>query len=232
VAAGFDVLIVEDDEVVVETLVLYLQQAGLSVRSTRDGREGLSIATSGGPRLVILDLMIPGMGGREVCRRLRESSAVPVLMLTARAAEDDRVHGLELGADDYVVKPFSAREVVARVQALLRRGASGVSARPAPSRVGEIEIDHWSRQVRRRGEAIALTPTEFRLLEALARQPGRTFTRDELVVRAFGPDYDGLDRTVDTHVTNLRRKLESGATPRCLVTVHGIGYRLVPPDAQ
>jgi two-component system response regulator AdeR len=232
VASQFDVLIVEDDGVVAETLTLYLQRAGLSVRTTRDGREGLAIASTGGPRLVILDLMIPGMNGHEVCRRLRGISAIPVLMLTARAVEDDRVRGLELGADDYVVKPFSAREVVARVQAILRRVASSADARPAPSRVGEIEIDPWSRQVRRRGQTIALTPTEFRLLEALARQPGRTFTRDELVARAFGPDYDGLDRTIDTHVTNLRRKLEAGSTPRCIVTVHGIGYRLVAPDAH
>jgi DNA-binding response OmpR family regulator len=232
VPEAFDVLIVEDDAVVAETLALYLQQAGLSARTVRDGREGLALATGRGPRLVILDLMIPGLSGHEVCRRLREVSSIPVLMLTARAAEDDRVRGLELGADDYVVKPFSAREVVARVQALLRRVAPLTGIRPAPTRLGDIELDHFGRQVRCRGRAIALTPTEFRVLEALARQPGRTFTRAELVSRAFGPEYDGLDRTIDTHVTNLRRKLEAGGTPRCIATVHGIGYRLALPDAR
>ncbi len=185
-----------------------------------DGREGLALARQPGVALVILDLMIPGMSGQQVCRALRETSRVPILMLTARTSEDDRVAGLEMGADDYVPKPFSPREVVARVQALLRRAgeptacarfvfarvlvnlappeSAGASSSSDVLRAGSLEIDRWSRQVRVDGQPITLTPTELRLLEALARHPGRTFTRDELVARAFGPDYDGLDRT-DRH---------------------------------
>src|SRR5688500_10150555 len=204
------IVAIEDDAVVAETLRLYLEHAGFSVATAADGREGLALARQPGVALVILDLMIPGMSGQQVCRALRETSRVPILMLTARTAEDDRVAGLEMGADDYVPKPFSPREVVARVQALLRRagepsaskteesnqsgqsGQSGESgqARPGHSgadvlRAGSIEIDRWSRQVRVDGRPITLTPTELRLLEALARHPGRTFTRDELVARAF-----------------------------------------------
>jgi DNA-binding response OmpR family regulator len=234
------IVAIEDDAVVAETLTLYLEHAGYSVVTTADGREGLALARQPGVALVILDLMIPGLSGQQVCRALRETSRVPILMLTARTSEDDRVAGLEMGADDYVPKPFSPREIVARVQALLRRAGepdvgsagAGVGAEAAAAsgvlRAGSIEIDRWSRQVRVGDQPVTLTPTELRLLEALARHPGRTFTRDELVARAFGPDYDGLDRTIDTHITNLRRKLaQPGSTaPTPIVTVHGIGYKL------
>jgi DNA-binding response OmpR family regulator len=241
------IVIIEDDAVVAETLTLYLEHAGYSVVTAADGREGLALTRQPGVALVILDLMIPGMSGQQVCRALRETSRVPILMLTARTSEDDRVAGLEMGADDYVPKPFSPREAVARVQALLRRAgepeASASDARASADvlRAGSLEIDRWSRQVRIDGQPITLTPTELRLLEALARNPGRTFTRDELVARAFGPDYDGLDRTIDTHITNLRRKLDpatakhrardGGSGHRCsIVTVHGIGYKLATEE--
>jgi two-component system OmpR family response regulator len=224
------VVVVEDDAVVAETLVLYLEQAGFAVEHARDGVTGLALAQSPAVALVILDLMIPGLSGQEVCRRLRETSRVPILMLTARVSEDDRVAGLQMGADDYVPKPFSPREVVARVEALLRR--AGEPAAPSASdclRWGALEIDRWSRRVRVAGRAVSLTPTEFRLLETMARHPGRTFSRSELLARVFGPDYDGFDRTIDTHVTNLRRKIESGDA-RCVITVHGVGYRLAGPE--
>lgn len=198
----------------------------------RDGVTGLERARSNDIALVVLDLMIPGINGQEVCRRLRQVSTVPILMLTARASEDDRITGLQLGADDYVAKPFSPREIVARVQALLRRAADRPPAPPPPMRVGELEIDLWGRQVRLRGKPVALTATEYRLLEALARHPGRAFTRDELVARAFGPDFEGLDRTVDAHITNLRRKLEPDDRQRYVLTVHGLGYRLASPHAE
>ena len=230
-ATGPRVVLVEDDRVVVETLTAYLGQAGFAVTATANGLEGLRLAQSPGVALVILDWMVPGMSGPEVCRRLRAVSAVPVLMLTARTTEDDRVHGLETGADDYVPKPFSPRELVARVQALLRRssGAGGGPIRP-PTTVGNLDVDHFRREVRVGGRAVALTPTEFRLIEALAAHPGRTFSREELVARALGPDYDGLERTIDTHVTNLRRKLDAPGSQRRVVTVHGVGYRLGGPD--
>jgi DNA-binding response OmpR family regulator len=175
--------------------------------------------------------MLPGLSGQEVCRRLRAASNVPILMLTARTSEDDRVRGLDSGADDYVPKPFSPREVVARVQALLRRaGRLAADPPPPPMRVGDLEIDLFRREARVGGERLALTPTEFRLLEALAQQPGRTFTREELVARAIGPDYDGLDRTVDMHITNVRRKIAAQSGRRVIHTVHGMGYRLEGGD--
>jgi DNA-binding response OmpR family regulator len=220
------IVVIEDDAVVADTLKLYLEQAGFIVTAARDGVQGLELARNPDAGLVILDLMIPGIVGREVCRRLRAESTIPILMLTARASEDDRVAGLELGADDYVPKPFSPREVVARVQALLRRAGAPSVAPPRPMTIGDLEIDVWARQARMKGRLLALTPTEFRLLEALAKHPGRVFTRDELVARAVGPDFEGLDRTVDVHITNLRRKIEPGHEPQYVLTVHGLGYRL------
>jgi two-component system response regulator RegX3 len=223
------IVVIEDDTVVSDTLALYLQQAGLTVAVATDGITGLQLATSPETAVVVLDMMIPGMNGLEVCKRVRQSSTVPILMLTARASEEDRLAGFDRGADDYVAKPFSPREIVARVQALLRR-VDRVAQPPAPTKIGDLEIDFWARQVRVAGATVSLTPTEFRLLAALARYPGRIFTRDELVARIFGPDYDGLDRTVDVHVTNLRRKIEPRHEPRYLLTAHGLGYRLATPD--
>jgi len=224
------IVVIEDDAVVSETLTLYLEQAGLDVTVAEDGVTGLRIAAAPDVGVVVLDLMIPGMAGLEVCRRLRQSSTVPILMLTARASEDDRLAGFDVGADDYVPKPFSPREVVARVQALLRRGGPSATAPATATTIGELEVDWWARQARMAGRAVALTATEFRLLAALARHPGRIFTRDELVARIFGPDYDGLDRTIDAHVTNLRRKLEPATEPKYVLTAHGLGYRLATPE--
>ena len=227
------ILIIEDDAVVTETLTLYLEQAGFRVASAAAGPQGLAMASQPDTGLVILDLMIPGMSGTEVCRRLRATSTVPIIMLTARASENDRVAGLELGADDYVPKPFSPREVVARVQALLRRSSGGsASATPEPISIGDLEIDTWARVARVAGRDMALTPTEFKLLETLGNSPGRVFTREELLARAFGPGYDGLDRTVDVHITNLRKKTEADQRPRYVHTVHGVGYRLAKPDGD
>jgi two-component system response regulator AdeR len=222
------ILVVEDDDVVAETLELYLSQAGHAVSRVVDGRAAVGRACEPDVALVILDWMIPGLNGQEVCRQVRRQSTVPILMLTARTTEADRLRGFESGADDYVPKPFSPREVVARVEALLRRTASAPAAGgSAPLRVGRLEVDAF-RRIARLGEiALPLTPTELRLLETLARHPGRTFTRDELVGRTFGPDYDGLDRSIDTHVTHLRRKLSAAGGDGLVVTVHGLGYRLV-----
>jgi len=223
------ILIIEDDSVVAYTLKLYLEHAGYEPVIASDGVSGLEIASGKDVALVILDLMIPGISGHEVCKRLRQTSTVPIMMLTARASEDDRVSGLELGADDYVPKPFRPREVVARVQALLRRASPQLAAPPPPIVVGQLEINCWGRSVRLRGQSVALTPTEFRLLEAFARSPGRVFTREELLARVFGPDFDGMDRTIDVHITNLRRKIEADAEDHYIVTVHGVGYRLGDP---
>jgi len=225
------VLVVEDDAVVADTLRVYLERAGYTVECLRDGAAAAASALRPEVALVVLDWMIPRLSGQEVCRRVRAASNVPILMLTARTSEDDRVAGLDSGADDYVPKPFSPREVVARVQALLRRAGPGAAAAPPlPMRAGDLEVDGFRREARVAGERLALTPSEFRLLEALASQPGRTFTREELVARAFGPDYDGLDRSVDTHVTNLRRKIAGHTDRRVIHTVHGVGYRLERDD--
>lgn len=224
------ILIVEDDRIVAETLTHYLEQAGFAVECTADAVRGLVRAKGRDVRLVILDLMLPGLSGREICRQLRETSRVPIMMLTACTSEDDRVAGLELGADDYVGKPFSPREVVARVQALLRRAGDVGNAPPEPRRIGPLIIDTWARQVRVDGRPLRLTRTEFRIVAALAAHPGRVFTRDELVMRALGADSQGMDRTIDVHVTNIRRKLPAGSPTRLIVTVHGVGYRLATAE--
>jgi DNA-binding response OmpR family regulator len=225
------IVVVDDDDIVTSTLRLYLESAGFAVATARDGVRALELASAEGTALVILDLMIPGLTGQEVCQRIREKSSVPIMMLTARTLENERVEGLEMGADDYVPKPFSPREVVARVRALLRRSGGDTRAPPRDAfRIGALEIDRWRRQVRVAGHLLLLTPTELRILDALSRQPGRVFTREQLVGHAFGPDYEGLDRTVDTHVTNLRRKLAAHSDERYIVTVHGAGYRFASQD--
>ena len=204
-------------------MALYLRHAGYDVDVASSGTEALERAADRPPDLLVLDVMLPGVDGIEVCRALRARSDVAIIMLTARTVEEDRLRGLEAGADDYVTKPFSPRELVARVGAVLRR------ARPArsPVRIGDVEIDPLRRAVRRAGRPVPVTATEFKLLEVLLSVPGRAFTRDELAERAFGHDHDALERTIDAHVMNLRRKLERDrARPTVIVTVFGTGYRL------
>ena len=221
------ILVVDDDAKTVASVRLYLEHAGFQVAEAVDGREALRIARANPtPDLIVLDLMLPGMGGLEVCRRLREESRVPIIMLTARSTEEDRLEGLDLGADDYVVKPFSARELAARVRAVLRRGQIEDAAGP-PIRIGGLVIDPGRHQVTVRGVSASLTPREFRLLEVMARAPGRAFSRAELVERAFGVHSEALDRTIDAHLVNLRRKVEvDPASPTLIETVYGVGYRL------
>ena len=217
------VLIVEDDPRTSASVALYLRHAGYEVAQAADGAAALEAAAALRPDLVVLDLMLPGLDGFEVCRTLRAASRVPVIMLTARSLEDDKLRGLDSGADDYVTKPFSPRELVARVTAVLRR------TRPAVDviRCGGVEIDLALRRVRRGHQAVPLTTAEFRLLEVLASTPGRAFTRAELAERAFGHDHDALDRTIDAHIKNLRRKLDPSRTgPPIVATVFGTGYRL------
>jgi len=216
------ILVVDDEKKIVESCRLYLEHAGYEVVSAYNGEQALAEARESRPDLIVLDLMLPRVDGLEVCRRLRMDSQVPILMLTARSTEEDKLVGLELGADDYLTKPFSPRELVARVRAILRR----VPPAGVPLRFGALELDLERHEVRRRGEVVALTPREFDLLVALARAPGRAFTRVRLVEAAFGADAEVLDRTVDAHVMNLRRKIEDDpAAPRLVVTVAGVGYR-------
>ena len=220
------VLVVEDDPKTADLVRLYLEHAGFEVALAPDGHAALrALAAAPAPDLVVLDRMLPGVDGLGILRRLRERSLLPVILLTAKTTESDRLEGLDLGADDYVPKPFSPRELVARVRAVLRRLPAGTRERAA-FEVAGLRVDPARHEVRVGGRAVALTPHEFRLLETLARAPGRTFSREELIARAFGPDYGALDRTVDAHVAHLRRKLEPDpARPRRIVTVFGVGYR-------
>jgi len=218
---GRRVLLVEDDPRTREMVELYLRREGHEVIATGDGLSALELADRHEPHLVILDLMLPGLDGLEVARLLRERRPVPIIMVTARAAEDDKLTGLDQGADDYVVKPFSPRELMARVRAVLRRAAEeDVIA------LGGIEIDRQKHEVTAKGRPIPLTPAEFRLLETMIRLPGRTFTREELLERVFGGETESFDRTIDAHVMKLRRKL--GDAGRSIVTVFGIGYKFEP----
>jgi DNA-binding response OmpR family regulator len=224
VARARRILVVEDDVKTAAAIDLYLRHAGFATEIARSGPDGLEKARAARPDLVILDLMLPGLGGIDVCRTLRAESAVPIVMLTARSTEDDTLLGLEAGADDYMSKPFSPRELVARVRAVLRR----LEPAEEPIARGELVVDPAAREARVRGASVALTAAEYRLLEALARAPGRVLSRDELIRRAFGGAYEGLDRTIDAHIKNLRRKIEDDrANPRRIVTVFGLGYKLV-----
>jgi DNA-binding response OmpR family regulator len=227
--AAKTVLVVDDDAKTVELVKLYLNRDGYRVITANDGVTALNMARESHPDLIILDLMLPGMSGLDVCRRVREESDIPIVMLTARTTEEDRVTGLDLGADDYVIKPFSPRELAARARAVLRRlpderRRSG----PACIQHGDLIIDCQKREVSVGGRVVSLTPTQFDLLTALAREPGRVFSRGELIENALGYDFDGFDRTVDVHVLNLRRKLEPDPeNPRYVQTVYGAGYRFI-----
>lgn len=218
------ILIVEDDEKTLGTLRLYLEHEGFSVGSATDGIAALERAREHPPDLVVLDLMLPELDGMEVCRELRSNGNVPIIMLTARTTEPDKLRGLRAGADDYVTKPFSPRELVARIHAVLRRSLVDAT-RTGSMTFGEFEIDRDAHRVRIQGQTIALTPTEYRLVDTLSTSPGVVMSRSRLVERSLGWDYDGTDRTIDVHVRNIRRKLEeSGGNPRRIRTILGTGY--------
>ena len=227
------VLIVDDERNLVELLQGYLEREGYTVLTAFEGTAALDLTRSHAPDLLVLDLMLPGLDGLEVCRRVRQFSDAYVLMLTAKTEEVDKIVGLTVGADDYVTKPFSPREVVARVKALLRRPRTGPSARSepvasAPRRYGDLVIDEARHEATRRGQVAPLTTREFALLVALAAHPGRVFTRAQLLDHVWGNEYYD-DHVVDVHVANLRKKLEDDAArPRYVETVRGVGYRFGP----
>ncbi|WP_343411355.1 response regulator transcription factor [Candidatus Amarolinea dominans] len=219
------ILVVDDDKKIVQLVSLYLRKEGYRVLPAFDGQEALEIARSQQPDLIVLDLFLPELDGTDVCRLLRADSRVPIIMLTARATDEDKLLGLDLGADDYLTKPFSPRELVARVRAVLRRTLPDDDTN-GELHFGDLAISLVRREVAAHGQPVSLTPTEFRLLETLVREPGRAFSRSELLDRAFGFDYDGIERTVDVHIMNLRRKIEpQPGTPRYIMTVPGFGYR-------
>jgi len=221
------VLLVEDERKLRELVRSYLERAGFTVLSAGSGAEAMALAVSAAPDLVVLDLGLPDVPGESIASELRAAGPVPIVMLTARAAEEDRIAGLELGADDYVTKPFSPRELVLRVQAILRRGSP--TARPGTASYGggTLRIDELRREVTVRDARVELTPTEWGILVALATVPGRVYSRFELINRVRGYEFEGYERTIDSHVKNLRRKVEDDpGRPRIVQTVLGGGYRL------
>lgn len=222
------ILVVDDEPKIVDVIRSYLEKAGYAVITAHSGDDALTLFERHRPALVILDLMLPGISGEEVCRAIRRKSPVPVIMLTARTEEDQILHGLALGADDYITKPFSPRQLVARVEAVLRRttneNQASVSVRSFNQ--GDLVIDEQSHEVRKQGAPVALTPNEYKILISMARHPAKAFTREELIVCALGDEYDGIDRVIDTHIKNLRQKIETDSrTPVYMMTIYGIGYK-------
>lgn len=228
------ILLVEDEKSIREVVAAYLEREGYWVTSVGDGEAAVEIFDQHQFELVVLDLMLPKLSGENVCRHIRDASDVPIIMLTAKGEEEDRIAGLELGADDYLVKPFSPRELVARVRALLRR--AHVTEEPQRDRLvfGDLEVDVSSHKAFLGGRELELTASEFKLLTTLARYPGRVYSRMELVEKVLGYDFEGYERTIDSHVKNLRAKLDDDPRdPTFIYTVHGVGYRFeAPRDAE
>ena len=224
------ILIVDDEPKIVKLARDYLERSGFQVTTAANGPTALAIAKADKPDLIVLDLNLPGMDGLDVCRQLRRESDVPIIMLTARVEETDRLIGLELGADDYIIKPFSPRELVARVRAVLRRVQGGVH-QPGFVRVGSLEIDLSGHRATLGNEPLHLTRIEFNLLAFLAQHPGQVFSRERLLEQLHGHTHDGFDRSIDAHVKNLRRKIEPDLSePTYILTVYGVGYRFNDED--
>ncbi len=225
------ILVVDDDKSIVKVVRSYLEQAGYEVRVAYDGATALHSLRSEKPDLLVLDLMLPDRDGWEITRTIRADAALgatPIIMLTARVEDTDKIIGLEMGADDYITKPFNAREIVARIRALLRRSQFTQSAPPAQLRIGALQLDLDQRTLTVDGKGIDLTRTEFTLLQLLMANPGHTFTRDELLEKSMGYAYEGMGRTLDTHMSNLRKKIEPDpSAPTYIQTVYGVGYRMM-----
>ncbi|HOV26922.1 MAG TPA: response regulator transcription factor [Pseudobacteroides sp.] len=224
---GRRILVVDDEVKIVEVVKSYLEHSGYEVYEAYNGAQVLSTFERIDPSLIVLDLMLPDMSGEEICKAIRKRSRIPIIMLTAKVEEEDILNGLDMGADDYVTKPFSPKQLVARVGAVLRRA----SEEPLPlsniiSFNGDLVIDNLKHEVRKNNNVINLTPNEYKILMALVKYPKKTFTREELISMALGDDFEGFDRTVDTHIKNLRQKIETDPKePKYILTVHGIGYR-------
>lgn len=227
VNSGKRILVVDDEEKIVEVVKSYLEHSGYEVHEAYNGSQALNMFERLEPSLIVLDLMLPDMSGEEICKSIRKQSRVPIIMLTAKVEEADILKGLDIGADDYITKPFSPKQLVARVGAVLRRTAED----PVPlssiiSFNDDLVIDNMKYEVRKNNAIVNLTPNEYKILMTLVKYPKKTFTREELICIALGDDFEGFDRTVDTHIKNLRQKIESDPkAPRYILTVHGVGYR-------
>jgi DNA-binding response OmpR family regulator len=220
--------VVDDEVKITEVVKSYLENAGYEAICAYTGAQAMKLFERFSPMLVILDLMLPDMTGEEICKAIRKKSRVPIIMLTAKVEDADVVNGLGIGADDYLTKPFSPRQLVARVEAVLRRVSS--EAIPLASELsfhsGELVIDGLRHEVRKNGEVLPLTANEFKILMTMAKYPSKAFTREELITFALGDDFEGFDRVIDTHIKNIRQKLgDGGRTPRYILTVHGTGYK-------
>ncbi len=229
--SGKKVLVVDDDVKTVELVKLYLNRDGYRVFTANDGHEALRLARENHPDLIVLDLMLPGMNGLDVCRTLRQESDVPIIMLTALTTDDDRLAGLNLGADDYVSKPFSPRELAARVRAVLRR----LPGERGPEKINHnaLTIDFMKHEAYLADKPLNLTPIEFKILGTLVKEPGRVFSRAQIIETALGHDFESFDRTIDVHILKLRRKLEPDSRhPKYIKTIYGAGYKLMENDSD
>lgn len=222
------VLVIDDEPMLIEAVEAYLKKSGYLVTTAKDGKEALEKFRQVNPDMVLLDLMLPFISGEEICQTIRRESRIPIIMLTAKVTEDDKINGLNLGADDYITKPFSPRELVARVNSLFRRSCDGVAPLFAVMawNDGDLEANFEAHALKKRGEVVTLTPNEFKLFSALAKYPQKTFTREELIEVAFDLEFEGYDRTIDSHIKNLRGKIETdSARPQYILTVRGVGYK-------
>ncbi len=222
---GKSVLVVDDEENIVSVVKAYLENEGYIVFTAYNGRDAIEIFNKEVVNFVILDLMLPDLSGEEVCKSIRIKSHVPILMLTAKVEESDRIYGLDIGADDYMVKPFSPKELVARVRAILRRsGIDNIKANILEFSNGDLIIDLNKIEVKKQGNLVDLTSTEYKILSLLSQNIGKVFTRDDLVIKILGYDYEGYDRTIDTHIKNIRHKIEDNNN-KYILTVYGVGYK-------
>ncbi|MDE4541993.1 response regulator transcription factor [Thermoanaerobacterium sp. R66] len=221
------ILAIDDEEKILDVIKAYLEKEGYTVLTETNGANALNTFKTVSPDLVILDLMLPGMSGEEICRKIRALSKVPILMLTAKVSEDDKVYGFTIGADDYLTKPFSPRELTMRVKAILRRTKNDLPLNDIfMFNDGDLVIDTRSYEVKKKGRIVNLTPNEYKLLTVMAQNPNKVFTRSELIEKAFGYDFDGFDRTIDAHIKNLRQKIEDDPkNPTYIKTVYGAGYK-------
>lgn len=222
------ILVVDDESKIADVVKSYLEHGGYEVYTAYSGKRAIELFTEVNPDLIILDLMLPDISGEEICNRIRKNSSVPIIMLTAKVSDDEVIHGLDIGADDYVLKPFSPKQLLARVAAVLRRTVKETDTDETKIifENGDLVIDSFIHEIRKSGNIINLTPNEYKILLTMARYPKKTFTREELISMALGEDFEGFDRTVDTHIKNLRQKIEDDPKePKYLMTVHGIGYR-------
>ncbi|SHK26634.1 DNA-binding response regulator, OmpR family, contains REC and winged-helix (wHTH) domain [Paramaledivibacter caminithermalis DSM 15212] len=224
----FKILVIEDEVKILNVIEAYLEKEGYEVYKAIDGTQGLNIFKDISPHLVILDLMLPGMSGENICKNIRSTSDIPIIMLTAKTNEKSKIEGFSLGADDYVTKPFSPRELIERVRVILRRSYrdKGPLSDIISFNNDELRIDIKKHEVTKNKKLVILTPNEYRILLILASNPGQIFSREQLVENVFGIDYDGFDRTIDTHIKNIRQKIEDNPkTPKYILTIYGMGYK-------